>query len=68
MQHDSQISSEAFERALRHCADERYGAERAQALESRLQNTARWLAYIAAAPLDFAADPPDHAGLDGERR
>jgi hypothetical protein len=52
---------------LRRAAEKRYGADRAQALDGRLQSTARWLALIAAAPLEFAADPPDRSGLEVER-
>ena len=68
MQFESLKSSDKIAQALRRSAERRYGAERAQALESRLQNTARWMARIAAAPVEFAADPPDHSGLDGDRR
>jgi hypothetical protein len=65
---ESEPSAEEFLRNLRRAAEERYGAERAQALDGRLQNSARWLALIAAAPLDFAADPPDCSGLEVERQ
>lgn len=65
---DPELSAEAFARILRRAAEERYGAERARQLDGRLQNSARWLALIAAAPLDFAADPPDCSGLEVERR
>jgi hypothetical protein len=68
MPSDSEPTAEAFARVLRRAAEERYGGERAQALDGRLQNSARWLALIAAAPLDFAADPPDCSGLEVERQ
>ncbi|HEX7104000.1 MAG TPA: hypothetical protein VF201_15250 [Nitrolancea sp.] len=64
---ESEPSAEEFARMLRRAAEERYGADRAQALDGRLQSTARWLALIAAAPLEFAADPPDRSGLEVER-
>jgi hypothetical protein len=65
---ESEPSAEEFARMLRRAAEERYGAERAQALDGRLQNSARWLALIAAASLNFAADPPDCSGLEVEHR
>jgi len=65
---ESEPSAEEYARILRRTAEERYGAERAKQLDGRLQNSARWLALIAAAPLDFAADPPDCSGLEMERR
>ena len=68
MQIEPQISPEEIEQALWRTAEKRYGPERANALEGWLHNTAQWLARIAAAPVDFAADPPDHAGLDGDSR
>jgi hypothetical protein len=68
VQLEHQISPEEIEQTLRRTAEERYGPRRAQELEGRLQNTARWLARIADAPVDFATDPPDHTGLDGEDR
>lgn len=68
MSPESEPNAEEFARMLRRAAEERYGAERADALDGRLRGTALWLALIAAAPLDFAADPPDRAGLDGDLR
>jgi hypothetical protein len=65
---ESEPSVEAFARLLRRAAEERYGPERAEALAGRLQNSARWLALIAAVPLEFAEDPPDRSGLDGDLR
>jgi hypothetical protein len=63
---ESEPSAAEFARTLRQAAEERYGAERAEALDGRIQNSARWLALIAAAPLEFAADPPDRSGLEVE--
>ncbi|HVX30133.1 MAG TPA: hypothetical protein VHA53_06595 [Nitrolancea sp.] len=68
MSTESEPSAEEFLGTLRRAAEERYGAERAAELDGRLQNSARWLALIAAAPLDFAADPPDCSGLKVERQ
>jgi len=68
MQFEPSKDSDEIAQVLRGSAERRYGAERAMALESRLQNTARWMARIAAAPVEFAADSPDHSGLDGDRR
>lgn len=67
MQPESEPSAEKFARMLRRAAEEHYGPERAQALDGRIQSSARWLALIAAAPLAFAADPPDRSGLEVER-
>ena len=64
---ESEPTEEEFARMLRRAAEERYGTARAQALDSRLQNSARWMALIANAPLDFDADPPDRSGLGVER-
>lgn len=64
----SEPNAEEFARRLRRDAEERYGAERASQLDGRLKNSARWLALIAAAPLEFADDPPDRSGLDGDLR
>jgi hypothetical protein len=68
VQLEPQKKSDTIEQVLRRSAERRYGAERTRALESRLQNTARWMARIAAAPVEFAVDPPDHSGLDGDNR
>jgi hypothetical protein len=68
VQLEPQTNSDAIEQVLRRSAERRYGAERARALESRLQNTARWMARIAAAPVEFAVDPPDQSGVGGDNR
>ncbi|HEX3721308.1 MAG TPA: amidase [Nitrolancea sp.] len=65
MQFGPNSTPEEIENALRRSAQERYGADRAAALDGRLKNTARWTALIGAAPVDFATDPPDQVGLDG---
>lgn len=68
MSSESGPSVEEFARRLRSAAEERYGAQRAEAIDGRLQGTARWLALIDAAPLEFASDPPDRSGLGGDPR
>jgi len=65
---ESEPNAEEFAGMLRRTAEERYGTERAQALDGRLRNSAQWLALIAAAPLEFAADPPDCSGMDVVRQ
>ena len=68
MQLDPGITPDAIEQALKRAAQALYGSERTAALQGRLHNTSQWLARIAAAPVEFAGDPPEHSGVEGETR
>ncbi len=63
MSSDQQSDAAAIERMLLAMADARFGAERAEELESRLRRYAEMLAYLAAEPVEFAGDPPDTSGV-----
>ncbi len=60
------VSATEIERTLRATAREVYGAEHAAWLDERIPNVAEMLARIAAEPVAFAEDPPDHVGIDEE--
>jgi hypothetical protein len=60
------LTADDIARSLRAAARAQLGSERAAQLDQRLANHARMLALIAAAPVDFAGDPPDCSGVSEE--
>lgn len=63
MRLDPKNTADEIEQWLRAAARAQLGHERAEQLDHRLAHYSRMLALIAAAPVDFAGDPPDCSGI-----